>query len=217
MKLEKMFLAVAVISVICAVPVSQAVQDRSKLLQLERSKSQTIKEKLDTTEKKLKEQERTIDKQKKENEKLKSDLQAKRKRQQYIKSLSFSIGNAPADKVGYALAYYLDRGLTKTAASYLVGNLIQESRLDHTNKTGDGGKAWGLAQWHPNRRYDMPSDYHGQLEFVLHEMERQTPRAHKLLTNNPSRSEAALAMKLFEGYGIEGLRFHYAEQILQRI
>lgn len=224
MKLEKPFLIIALMAIVISLPTAYAISTRTHLLQIERSEKQNlqlqIESKDEVLQKKDAELKREQEKQQelqKQNQELQQKLQAKIQREQYIASLSFSVGGAPADKVGTALAHYMDKGLSKTAAAYLVGNLIAESKLDHTNKTGDGGLAWGLAQWHPNRRHDMPADYHGQLDFVLHEMQRQTPRAYEIVTGNPSPSDMAVAMKIFEGYGVEGGRYLYGQQILSRI
>lgn len=224
MKLEKPFLIIALVAIVISLPTAYAIGKRTQLLNIERSEKQhlqlEIKSKDDVMRQKdlqlQQEQEKKLELQK-QNEELQRKLQAKIQREQYIASLSFSVGGAPADKVGTALAHYMDKGLSKTAAAYLVGNLIAESKLDHTNKTGDGGLAWGLAQWHPNRRHDMPADYIGQLDFVLHEMQRQTPQAYAIVTGSPSPSDMAVAMKIFEGYGVEGGRYLYGQHILSRI
>lgn len=224
MKLEKPFLIIALVAIVISLPTAYAIGKRTQLLNIERSEKQhlqlEIKSKDDVMRQKdlqLQQEQQKQNELQKQNEELQRKLQAKIQREQYIASLSFSVGGAPADKVGTALAHYMDKGLSKTAAAYLVGNLIAESKLDHTNKTGDGGLAWGLAQWHPNRRHDMPADYMGQLDFVLHEMQRQTPQAYAIVTGNPSPSDMAVAMKIFEGYGVEGGRYLYGQHILSRI
>lgn len=224
MKLEKPFLIVALLAIIMSIPTAYAIGKRSHLLQMEKSENQHLRldmkskdEVLQQRDLQLKQEQQKREETERQNQELQKQLQAKIERDKYIASLSFSVGGAPADKVGYALVFYMDKGLSKTAASYLVGNLIAESKLDHTNTTGDGGRAWGLAQWHPNRRHDMPSDYHGQLEFVLVEMQRTTPQAYAIVMGNPSASDMAVAMKIFEGYGVEGGRYQYGAQIFSRI
>lgn len=224
MKLEKPFLIVALLAIIMSLPTAYAINKRSNLLKIERSENHRLELDIKSKDEVIQEKDRQLqheqqlkEQEQQKNLELQKQLQAKIEREQWLASLRFPVGPAPADKVGDALAFYLDKGLSKTAASYLVGNLVAESHLDHTNKTGDGGLAWGLAQWHPNRRHDMPADYHGQLAFVLTEMQRQTPEAYRIITNNPSEHDAARAMKIFEGYGIEGARFHYAKVILNKI
>lgn len=224
MKLEKPFLIIALLAIVISLPTAYAIGKRTNLLNIERSQKQHLQLEIKSKDDALREQQLKVEQEhqqklelEKQNQELQKQLQAKIQRDQWLASLRFPVGPAPADKVGDALAFYLDKGLSKTAASYLVGNLVAESHLDHTNKTGDGGLAWGLAQWHPNRRHDMPADYHGQLQFVLTEMQRTTPEAYRIITNNPSEYDAARAMKIFEGYGIEGARFSYAAHILQKI
>lgn len=210
MKLETKCLIVALSATILAWPASIYMQRAEHRQHLEQRRIEKLQIELDAKEKQIKQDEL-------KRKELEAQLQAKLERDKFLATLHFSVGGAPAEKVRDALAFYLDKGLSKTATAYLVGNLIAESRLDHTNKTGDGGHAWGLAQWHPNRRYDMPATYEGQLAFVLTEMQRTTPSAYNIITNDPSPSSAAQAMKIFEGYSIEGARFSYAQQILGRI
>lgn len=216
MKLELKFLVITLIAIIAAIPVSDALQKRTKALKIEREVNNSLNIKIDSLQKQLEEQQKREEQIRQENESLQKQLEAKKAREAFLAGLTFPVGNAPAWKVRDALAYYMDQGLTKTAASYLVGNLVAESAL-REDAVGDGGRAVGLAQWHPNRRYDMPTGFHDQLAFVLTEMRRQTPAAYEIITNNPTASEAAYAMKVFEAYGIEGHRFVYAEHILNRI
>ena len=224
MKLEKPFLIIALLAIVISLPTAYAISKRTSLLNIERSQKQHLQLEIKSKDDALREQQLKVEQEhqqklelEKQNQELQKQLQAKKERDAYIASLSFSVGGAPADKVGTALVYYMDKGLSKTASAYLVGNLIAESKLDHTNTTGDGGRAWGLAQWHPNRRHDMPADYKGQLEFVLVEMQRQTPKAYEIVTGNPSPQDMAVAMKIFEGYGIEGGRHQLGQLIHSRI
>lgn len=217
MKLETKFLIIALLAIVLAIPVSIALKHRSHELKIEKSERQQLQIQLKSVEQKAEQDRLELEKQQLKNQELEKQLQSKKERDAWLASLTFPVGGAPAHKVRDALAYYLDQGLSKTAAAYLVGNLVAESNLDHTNKTGDGGRAWGLAQWHANRRYDMPADYHGQLAFVLTEMQRQTPEAYRLITNDPTPQQAAQAMKIFEGYGVEGGRFAYAQQIAVKL
>ena len=78
-----------------------------------------------------------------------------------------------------AYRYFLSRGLTPQQAAGLVANLETESDFD-PNAVGDGGRAYGIAQWHPDRQREfariMGRDIRGssleqQLEFVLREMQ----------------------------------------------
>ncbi|USA53873.1 phage tail tip lysozyme [Acinetobacter sp. C32I] len=53
-----------------------------------------------------------------------------------------------------AIDYFVSKGWTREQAIGLAANLLSESAMK-TNAVGDGGKAHGLAQWHPARRADL--------------------------------------------------------------
>lgn len=53
--------------------------------------------------------------------------------------------------VDEAMKYFMDKGWTKEQSAGIVANLVGESQLN-ANAIGDGGKAKGVAQWHPDRR-----------------------------------------------------------------
>lgn len=50
-----------------------------------------------------------------------------------------------------AMAFFMSMGWSKAQAAGIVANLRRESNL-RGNATGDGGKAYGIAQWHPDRQ-----------------------------------------------------------------
>lgn len=50
-----------------------------------------------------------------------------------------------------AMKFWMQQGYTKEQAAGIVANMIRESNGD-PNARGDGGKAHGLFQWHPDRR-----------------------------------------------------------------
>ena len=56
-----------------------------------------------------------------------------------------------AERMKDAMMYLMKKGYTKNAAAGIVGNLLMESGLN-TNLPGDSGAAYGIAQWHANRR-----------------------------------------------------------------
>lgn len=70
-------------------------------------------------------------------------------------------------------------GLSSEAATGVIGNLMAESNLNPTGPAGDGGKAKGIAQWHPDRYNAMrhwafshgynPDTLEGQLRYVAYE------------------------------------------------
>jgi hypothetical protein len=50
-----------------------------------------------------------------------------------------------------AVNYFMHKGWTREQAVGIVANLKRESSMN-PNAVGDGGKAYGLAQWHPDRQ-----------------------------------------------------------------
>lgn len=98
--------------------------------------------------------------------------------------------------------------LAKIQSAGTVGNLIQESGLK-TGIKGDGGKALGLAQWHPDRQKGLKAladsrgvditDLDTQLEYVWQELNTTEKKALDSLSNVRSISEATTNfMKNFE-------------------
>lgn len=95
--------------------------------------------------------------------------------------LTGSVKSRAADAVNYLMSKYK---LPAFKADALVGNFIQESKLDYTNQSGDGGHAHGIAQWHGDRRAAIQKqfgkpveamDLHGQLDAVMWEMSSNGP------------------------------------------
>ncbi|WP_367159908.1 phage tail tip lysozyme [Kozakia baliensis] len=83
------------------------------------------------------------------------------------------------DRVAQALAYFQSQGYSRTAALGIIGNLDQESGLSG-GRIGDGGKAFGVAQWHQDRVDDIKkrfgidvrtASYADQLRAVALEMQ----------------------------------------------
>ena len=86
------------------------------------------------------------------------------------------------ERVEQAFNFFKSRGYTDTQAAGIVGNLIVESGsadLPEHGPRGDGGKAAGIAQWHPGRRrifeqvYGKPwqeSTFTDQLQFIVWEL-----------------------------------------------
>jgi hypothetical protein len=79
-----------------------------------------------------------------------------------------------------AMDYFMAQlGLTAEQAAGIVGNLQVESRLQENGPRGDGGKAYGLAQWHPERQAKfmaaygksiIGSTFEEQLRFIVKEL-----------------------------------------------
>lgn len=89
-----------------------------------------------------------------------------------------------------AMAYFMRMGWTREQAAGIVANLQHESNFD-PRAVGDGGKAYGVAQWHPDRQANFAkwagkdirdSSLEEQLAFVNYELTKGAEqRAGKLL------------------------------------
>lgn len=109
--------------------------------------------------------------------------------------------NAQA-RIAHAMNFFMNKhGWTAEQAAGLVGNLQVESYawLDHT-AVGDGGQAYGIAQWHPARQKDFKrlfkkpiqgSTFEEQLSFVQWELENTHKGAGDNLRNATTAGDAA--------------------------
>lgn len=124
--------------------------------------------------------------------------------------------NNTSTRAMMAMDYFVSQGLTREQSAGLVGNLMVESydHLDHT-AVGDGGRAYGIAQWHAPRQADFQawagksireSTFMEQLQFIMHELDNKESRAGNALRQATSASEAArVVQSLYErsaGYHI---------------
>jgi hypothetical protein len=98
-----------------------------------------------------------------------------------------------------ATSFFTGRGYTPAQAAGIVGNLVTESKLQ-TNAVGDGGKAYGIAQWHPDRQAKfkevMKKDIRGssledQLKFIDWELKNTESAAGTALANTTTAAQAA--------------------------
>jgi hypothetical protein len=112
------------------------------------------------------------------------------------------------NRIQEAVSYFQNAlGLTLEQASGIVGNLMGESNLDPT-AVGDGGLAYGIAQWHPPRQADFErqfgkliteSTFQEQLDFVAWELKNTERRAlNALLGERTIAGATAAFMRLFE-------------------
>lgn len=107
---------------------------------------------------------------------------------------------------GKALAFFQKVGWTANQAAGIVANLVHESGLN-PNAVGDGGKARGIAQWHPDRQAEFAkwsghdiknSTLDEQLAFVNHELTRGAEKfAGKMLAGAQSASDAAMRVSKY--------------------
>ena len=115
--------------------------------------------------------------------------------------------------------------LSYIQAAGMVGNLIQESGLN-TGIRGDGGKALGIAQWHPDRQEGLKklakskgtkiTDFNTQLEYVWHELNNSEKKAFNALLNSKTINQATEAFMKFERPGDPQFekRLNYAKSLL---
>ncbi len=113
-------------------------------------------------------------------------------------------GGATANAAA-ALKYFEGKGLTPAQSAGIVGNLQAESGKNlNPAAIGDGGAAWGIAQWHPDRRKiwedatgkvwqedGTSPGFAEQLQFVIYELNRSESRALRQLRSTETAAEAA--------------------------
>lgn len=99
-----------------------------------------------------------------------------------------------------AVKYFMQMGWSREQALGIAANLMSESSLNHLS-TGDGGKAYGIAQWHPDRQAAFKawsgkdirqSSLQEQLAFVNYELTQGgEQRAGRMLKGAGSARDAA--------------------------
>lgn len=93
-----------------------------------------------------------------------------------------------------AVNYMKHKGYSEEAAHGIAANLLAESGFN-PNAVGDGGKARGVAQWHPDRynklkgKFDM-SNLYSQLDAVDYELKTSERSAYEALQKARSHEEA---------------------------
>ena len=110
-----------------------------------------------------------------------------------------AISKSETGKPEEAQAFFEGKGWTKEQAAGIVGNLVVESRLK-TDAVGDGGQAYGIAQWHPDRQAKFQqvygkdirqSSFAEQLKFVNWELNNSEKAAGDSLRGATTAYEAA--------------------------
>jgi len=150
--------------------------------------------------------------------------------QQQSSAYSLPMVTAPSSSTGSASApltsvqgaqQLMARGLPVRGASWLAGNIQQESSWRGNRTWDDGGSmAGGVVSWRGDRlealqqRYGKPISQittAQQLDFMVDELKTNYPDAWRIF-NNPMSSDRQLirASKMFWGYGVEGERYSYA-------
>lgn len=128
------------------------------------------------------------------------------------------MGRADPGSEREAMDFFMSRGWTKEQSAGIVGNLIAESSLK-TNNVGDGGRAYGLAQWHPDRQERFKriygkdireSSFKEQLAFVDWELNNAESKAGNLLRMS---SDAGQAAAIVDQYYERSAGFHRQKRI----
>ncbi|MBI6551050.1 hypothetical protein YA0850_01245 [Pseudomonas veronii] len=112
------------------------------------------------------------------------------------------------DAVGATVDFFMAKGWTREQAEGVAANLEQESGFK-ANAEGDGGQAYGLAQWHPDRQAEFAKQYGKdirkstgaeQLEFINHELTRGNEKAAggKLRTATSAYDAASIVSREYE-------------------
>lgn len=107
-----------------------------------------------------------------------------------------------------AIQFFMDKGWTQAQAAGIAANLQHESNFDPT-AVGDGGRAYGIAQWHPDRQAEFAKEYgkhitrssfREQLEFIQHELTKGNERkaGNALRATNAAREAGAVVSKRYE-------------------
>lgn len=111
-----------------------------------------------------------------------------------------------SERQSAAMQYFMGRGWSRAQAAGIVGNLAVESNLNPNGPRGDGGKARGIAQWHPDRWKNLetfarirgldPNSFEAQLAFVDHELRTTEAKAGGALGRTKTARDAARAVAL---------------------
>jgi hypothetical protein len=113
------------------------------------------------------------------------------------------------DKAAYAKNFFVNKGYTEEQAAGIVGNLQGESGNFNKDvisgeRRGDGGKAVGIAQWHPDRQAKFKEIMHkdlvgasleDQLEFVDWELNNSHKSAGNDLRKQTTAEGAAKSVE----------------------
>lgn len=122
-------------------------------------------------------------------------------------------GNASprTNRAGYVFVRMIEKGIPPHIAAGYVGNFMVESgRSLNFRAVGDGGNAYGIAQWNgPRRRalfaYTGTTDpsLDQQIDFWLHEIQTTEASAHSRIMRATTAEEAAqLVSDLYERPGV---------------
>jgi peptidoglycan hydrolase-like protein with peptidoglycan-binding domain len=126
-----------------------------------------------------------------------------------------STGNAKK-----AVEYFIAKGWTPEQSAGIVGNLQAESGANlKIDAVGDGGLAYGIAQWHPDRQANFVKAYgknirgstlEDQLAFIQWELDNTESKAASWLKRAKTTDEAAW---VFDKYYERSAGLHTSQRV----
>ena len=103
-------------------------------------------------------------------------------------------------KAEYAIEFFVNKGMNRSAAIGLIGGFIQESRLNEKAVNSQSG-AYGIAQWLGDRKEGVPDTFHGQLEHVWKELQtRPHSSTYKMLQRANTLGRLVYASNRYERF-----------------
>ena len=99
-------------------------------------------------------------------------------------------------RAGYAVNYFMNKGLSREAAAGLVGNLMRESRMN-SNAINPASGAYGLGQWLGSRKtklfkkYGRNPSFYQQLDYIWDELNTSHRKGLQMLKSSKTVDEAA--------------------------
>lgn len=121
-----------------------------------------------------------------------------------------------------AADYFTSVGYSKPQVAGILANLEAESGF-RTDAKGDGGKAYGIAQWHPDRQANLkrfadergsaPSNYDTQLSFVHWELNNTEKSAGMRFRSQTTPGGAAATFDRYYERSAEGAKGNSGKRI----
>ncbi len=129
-----------------------------------------------------------------------------------IKSVRRLLGTDNDPKT--VIQFFTEKGLSENQARGILGNLMQESRCDHTATNKKSG-AYGIAQWLGDRKQELFNTYGNnptfkqQLEFIWKELNTTEKKAFDKLLNTKTIADATRVFaNNFERAGIDEINMN---------
>jgi hypothetical protein len=122
--------------------------------------------------------------------------------------------------VDQAIKFFTSKGYTPAQTAGIIGNLKAESGPNLNHRVGgDGGRAYGIAQWHPPRQATFKrvfgkdirnSSFQEQLEFIDWELKNTELRAGQMLSKARTPKQAAI---IFDKYYERSAGLHTKQRV----